>query len=261
MDVEFYKFHGAGNDFIMIDARKLDSGYFNSERVRLMCDRHFGIGADGLILLSGSNSEGYRMIYFNSDGKEGTMCGNGGRCFAAFAGMLGLMDNKLEFSGIDGFHLAVKETDQTFRLRMMNVTEVSRLTDGYLVETGSRHLVIFRDNIDSIDVFREGREIRYQQRFGTAGTNVNFVEERSDHSLRIRTYERGVENETLACGTGSVAAAISAYMRGITDKTSYDIQAPGGNLKVSFKPSENARFEEVWLQGPAEFVFQGKINV
>jgi diaminopimelate epimerase len=261
MNLEFYKYHGAGNDFIMIDCRDSTESMFTTEIVHSLCDRHFGIGADGLILLLKSNGNDFRMKYFNSDGKEGTMCGNGGRCITAFARDLGLISDKAEFTGIDGLHHSLILENGLIRLRMKDVTEVSRLGDGYLMDTGSTHFVVFRDNTDETDVFGEGRRTRYQQRFGIAGTNVNFVQKLTENSFRIRTYERGVEDETLACGTGAVASAISSYIENGTDKTSYLVQARGGSLSVSFTPKNDGSFTDVWLEGPAEFVFRGKITV
>jgi diaminopimelate epimerase len=261
MKVDFYKYHGAGNDFVMIDCRNQDESFFDNQRVEFLCNRHLGIGADGLILLLNDSKADFRMKYFNSDGKEGTMCGNGGRCITAFAHDLGIIKEEASFTGIDGHHEAKITGPEMIRLKMIDVAEVKVLNDGYLVNTGSPHFVTFRNEIEKLDVFSEGREIRHQSRFGAGGANVNFVETVSSDSFRMRTFERGVENETLACGTGSAASAISSYIRQKTDKYSYSIEAPGGTLSVKFTPHEDGRFTDVWLEGPVRFVFRGEIEL
>ena len=261
MIVEFYKYHGAGNDFIIIDCRQYDEVYFYKKRVEFLCDRHLGIGADGLILLLNDMNYEFRMKYFNSDGKVGTMCGNGGRCIVAFAFDLGLIHENVSFIGIDGMHYAKILSPEMISLKMTDVNGVKEFEDGYLVETGSTHFVTYRENIAKLDVFNEGRKIRQQSRFGKAGTNVNFVESLTQNSFRMRTYERGVENETLACGTGSVASAISSYYREKPDKYSYTIEAPGGTLFVRFNPRKDGSFTDVWLEGPVKFVYKGKIEL
>jgi diaminopimelate epimerase len=256
---EFYKYHGAGNDFVVFDCRKSDEFFFNQKRVAFLCDRHLGIGADGMILLLNDKDSEFRMKYFNSDGKEGSMCGNGGRCITAFARDLGMMNETVSFRGIDGLHYARILGPDRISLKMIDVDGVKVLEDGYLVETGSTHFVTYRKNIAELDVFTEGREIRHQSRFGNKGTNVNFVESVSENVFKIRTFERGVENETLACGTGSVASAISSYYREKPDKSSYTIEARGGTLFVRFIPQEDGSFTDIWLEGPVKFVFKGEI--
>ena len=259
--VEFYKYHGAGNDFIMIDCRSLDELFFSTQRVAFLCDRHFGIGADGLILLLKDNKTKFRMKYFNSDGAEGSMCGNGGRCITAFARDLGIVTEKAVFSGIDGLHHANILSPDMVSLKMIDVKGVKEFDDGYLIDTGSPHFVTFRENLSETDVLNEGREIRHQSRFSNSGANVNFVEPISSGSFKIRTFERGVENETLACGTGSVASAISSYFRQKPDKSSYTVEAQGGMLSVRFTPHNNGSYTDVWLEGPVKFVFKGEILV
>lgn len=261
MNIEFFKYHGAGNDFVMIDSRTLAESVFSEGVVKKLCDRHFGIGADGLILLLNDKNTDFRMKYFNSDGREGTMCGNGGRCIASFAHRLGIISKKAVFSGIDGMHEAFICDKLNVSLKMSDVSKIKLLEDGYFLDTGSPHFVIFRDDISTIDVFREGREIRYQDRFSPGGTNVNFIRMLKDDELDVRTYERGVEDETLACGTGAVASAISAYLYKNTDKNSYLLHARGGNLNVSFNTDGKEKFSNIWLKGPAEFVFKGNIQV
>jgi len=260
MLVKFFKYHGAGNDFIMIDCRQSEESFFNMENVKFLCDRHLGIGADGLILLLNDHKTDFRMKYFNSDGNEGTMCGNGGRCITLFAADLSIIKAKTLFSGIDGTHLAEIIRPGVIKVKMIEVKEVKELHDGYFVNTGSPHFVTFRNSISGIDVFSEGREIRHQSRFENEGANVNFVEQVSEDVFRMRTFERGVENETLACGTGAVASAISSHYRQKTVKNSYTVYAPGGTLYVSFIFQNNC-YTEIWLQGPAKFVFKGEITI
>jgi len=261
MDIGFYKYHGAGNDFIMIDAREKNESDFTERLVKMLCNRHLGIGADGLILLLNDIKSDFRMKYFNSDGKEGTMCGNGGRCITSFARRLGIINNKAIFSGIDGLHESIILDKKIVSLKMVDVSDIKVLSDGYLVETGSTHFVSFRNDLRSMDVFKEGRELRHQTRFGVTGTNVNFVQIIADNELNVRTYERGVENETLACGTGAVASAIIAYLRNNTDKTSFLIHAPGGDLLVNFNPDGQGSYKDIWLKGPVEFIYKGEIGI
>jgi diaminopimelate epimerase len=261
MALEFYKYHGAGNDFIMIDCRNHEEGFFDKHTVMILCDRHLGIGADGLILLLNDKDTEFRMKYFNSDGLEGTMCGNGGRCITAFAHELGLITESAVFKGIDGHHHSKILGPGMISLKMIDVDGVKELEDGYLVETGSTHFVTFRKNITELDVFAEGSNIRNQPRFGKNGTNVNFIEPISKNSFRMRTFERGVENETLACGTGAVASAITSWFREKPDKSSYTVEAPGGKLFVRFIAHNDGRFTDVWLEGPVKFVFKGEIVI
>jgi diaminopimelate epimerase len=261
MELEFYKYHGAGNDFIMIDCRNYDENQFDRSRVEYLCNRHFGIGADGLILLLNDSESDFRMKYFNSDGLKGSMCGNGGRCITAFACDLGIIQKIASFRGIDGLHHANILDNGQISLQMIDIEEVKELEDGYILNTGSPHFVTFRNQLAEIDVFTEGKQIRHQSRFEKSGANVNFVETVSENVFKIRTYERGVENETLACGTGSVASAISSYLRHKTDKTTYSVLAPGGQLSVSFTPKKNGSFTDVLLEGPAKFVFKGRIEI
>ncbi len=259
--MEFHKYHGAGNDFIMIDCRQINETVFHQRLVSFLCDRHFGIGADGLILLLDNKESDFRMKYFNSDGLEGTMCGNGGRCITAFARNLGIINDKADFTGIDGSHFANILEPELVSLKMIDVDSIAVFEDGFLVETGSRHFVTIRENISDLDVYNEGSEIRHQKRFGKAGTNVNFIQHTSLNSFKIRTFERGVENETLACGTGSVASAITSWFVQKPDKSSYSIEATGGILQVRFTPRENGTFTDVWLEGPVKVVFKGQITI
>lgn len=258
MTIVFNKYQGAGNDFIIIDNRK---GRFNpadSELIKRLCDRRFGIGADGLILISGSSEYSFEMKYFNSDGFEGSMCGNGGRCSADFALRHGITCNNMIFKAIDGTHKALKEKG-IIRLQMNDVKETRLIKDNYFINTGSPHYILFKPDINSIDVFTEGKKIRLSDDFAPGGTNVNFVQI-TDSGIYVRTFERGVEDETLACGTGVTASAIATVLSGKSDKNSVDVRTKGGNLNVEFKIS-GSQVTDVWLSGPATFVFEGEVEI
>lgn len=257
MDLIFYKYHGAGNDFIIADNRE---GLFpadNISYVEWLCDRRFGIGADGLMLLEECEGFDFRMRYFNSDGREASMCGNGGRCIVAFARYLGLIATRAAFMAVDGPHEAVIYDDGDVNLLMSDVSGISVDGNEFFLDTGSPHFVRFVDSLEGLDVFSEGRKVRYSERFREKGTNVNFVKQEGMH-LTVYTYERGVEAETLACGTGITASALSAALRTGIDDGTFTVKAKGGNLSVSFEKSEPG-FTKVWLKGPAAYVFQGVI--
>ncbi len=259
MKVNFYKYQGTGNDFIIIDNRKNNIS-LSEMQINQLCDRRFGIGADGLMLLENHPSLDFNMKYFNADGKESTMCGNGGRCLVAFAKSISLIDKKTNFNAIDGVHKATVNKNNSISLQMQDVSYVRLVNTNYFLNTGSPHYVTFRDDIKNIDVYNRGREIRYSAEFSPEGTNVNFVEFQND-KLFVRTYERGVENETLSCGTGVTASAISASIYSDSDKNSYNIITKGGYLNVSFKKQDSNTFSDVWLTGPATFVFNGEIDI
>ncbi|MFW6101370.1 MAG: diaminopimelate epimerase, partial [Bacteroidota bacterium] len=210
MTQHFHKYHGAGNDFIIINNRQ---GVFPPDKnvIKRLCRRRFGIGADGLMFLETSAEADFYMRYFNSDGNESTMCGNGGRCIVSFAYDQGLIDKKTRFLASDGPHEAVIRDDNLVALKMQDVERVKTLGEHYFVDTGSPHYVRFVDDPEQVNVYEEGRKIRYNSQFSETGVNVNFVSLEEGDQIAIRTYERGVENETLACGTGAVASAISAY--------------------------------------------------
>lgn len=259
MRLHFYKYHGAGNDFIIVDNRVNFFRKENNKLIAKLCDRRYGIGADGLILLQDHDQSNFRMIYFNSDGYEGSLCANGGRCIVAFANQLGIIGKHTHFIASDGIHEAMVVNPGYVKLKMADITEIEVGDEYFFLNTGSPHYVEFTENLENMDVFNEGRKIRYNERFNKAGTNVNFVEIEKE-GLFVRTYERGVENETYACGTGIVASAISAAMRSNSDTTSYSVHARGGDLLVSFERNNN-RFQNIWLEGPAEFVFSGDITI
>jgi diaminopimelate epimerase len=259
MKVHFYKYQGAGNDFIIFDNRN-NTISLSKKQINQLCDRKFGIGADGLMLLENHPDHDFYMKYFNSDGKESTMCGNGGRCLVEFARSLGILEKETGFMAVDGLHRAIVNKNKTISLQMKDVNDIRIVNTNYYLNTGSPHYVIFREDIKDIDVFKRGREIRYSAEFDPDGTNVNFVEFQGD-KIVVRTYERGVENETLSCGTGVTASAICASLYSKSKKSSYDIITTGGKLNVSFKKQDKNNFTDVWLTGPAEFVFKGEIDI
>lgn len=259
MNLHFYKYQGAGNDFVMIDDRNFSFDADNVSLIRFLCDRRFGIGADGLILLQTDPEYDFRMLYFNSDGHEASMCGNGGRCITAFARQLGVIDKRAHFIASDGPHDSAIESDGTVNLKMTDVESYEKIGDAFFMNTGVPHFVTFHDSLDGIDVFNEGRKIRYSEHFKTVGTNVNFVNF-ANGRLTVYTYERGVEDETLACGTGITASALSAAIKTGTEKGTFPVKAKGGELAVSFE-KDGSGFKNIWLRGPATFVFEGEIEV
>ena len=242
----------------MIDDRE-KTFPISTELINRLCDRNFGIGADGLILLQNDNELDFRMVYFNSDGNESTMCGNGGRCIIRFANDLDVASENMTFTAIDGLHHGIVDNN-VIRLQMIDVDEVEDHDHYLFMNTGSPHHVEFVEKVDDVDVYNRGKEIRNGSPYFEKGSNVNFVEVMPDNNLRIRTYERGVENETLACGTGITAAAISAYVKNLVDKKSIEIKALGGDLSVNFEEN-NHKFVNVWLNGPAVKVFEGEIEI
>jgi diaminopimelate epimerase len=246
----------------MIDGRNQDTTIFNPRYIHWICDRRLGIGADGLIILEQGEKADFRMRYFNSDGNEGTMCGNGGRCITLFASRLGLTGTDARFEGIDGLHTSTILPDGLIKLKLKDVEGIHQLEDGYLVDTGSPHFVKFVPQLDQLDVELEGREVRNQSRFGKGGVNVNFVvQEGTSGHIRVRTYERGVEAETLSCGTGVTAAAICSWFHYDADIFSYHVQTLGGILEVSFKADDQHRFTDIYLTGPSLHVFDGTVEL
>lgn len=251
--MEFFKYQGTGNDFVMIDNRSLAFDV-SQKNIEAICHRRFGVGADGLILIENQAGYDFKMRYFNADGAEGTMCGNGGRCAVQFASDLGIFSVNTTFIAIDGEHKAnVKEGN--IELHMIDVTGVKEETDGVFLNTGSPHLILFRDDINNIDVKTEGGAIRYSEYWRSkGGVNVNFVKVLDVNSLQVRTYERGVEDETYSCGTGVTAAAIASHLYK-SSNNEVSIQTLGGNLKVSLKNKQ--KITNIWLSGPAKRVFKG----
>lgn len=256
MNLEFYKYHGTGNDFILINDLSTEFPDEDTELIRHLCERRFGIGGDGLILIRKDSEMDFRMIYYNSDGKEGSMCGNGGRCAVAFAYRMGLCGQTTTFLAIDGTHIAKVIRPDHIQLKMQSVSSVSLKNDHYELDTGSPHYVTFVEQVETVDVYKTGRKIRLSNAFRAEGINVNFVEQGPER-LFVRTYERGVENETWSCGTGVVAAAICASLRVPSEQSNYEIRTRGGDLNVSFRREGNDQFRNIILEGPAEFVYQG----
>ena len=260
MELTFYKYQGTGNDFVMIDNRQQVLSKNNTKLIKSLCDRKFGVGGDGLILLENpeNSNDDFQMLYFNADGRESSMCGNGGRCIVAFAKFLGIIKEKASFTAIDGFHEAVIEND-LIGLRMMNVTGVEEKENEVFVNTGSPHHILFTEDVDAVDLKKNGALIRYLKEYESiGGTNVNFVQELDKGTFKVRTYERGVEDETLSCGTGVTAVALAAFATHRASTTAIHFQTPGGELAVSFEPIGN-EFKNIWLTGPAKQVFKGVI--
>ena len=254
--IQFHKYQGTGNDFVMIDNRDDAFDKTNLERIALLCDRRFGIGADGVILIENTEGADFEMVYFNPDGSQ-SLCGNGSRCAVMFASYLGLIQNETTFKAIDGTHQAHIIESQV-HLLMHDVSEYEAIGNDFLIDTGSPHYIKYVGSTDALDPVVEGRKIRYADRFAAEGINVNFIEHVNDNALKIRTYERGVEAETYSCGTGCTAAALSLAIKSGINEVS--LKAIGGDLKVSFTKDENT-FTNIYLIGPAAAVYSGEITL
>lgn len=229
-----------------------------TDQIAFLCHRNFGIGADGLILLENQDGYDFKMVYFNSDGNESTMCGNGGRCIVQFAFDLGIISNETTFIAIDGAHEA-KVLPNQVSLQMIDVSDVQKTAEHSVLDTGSPHYVAFMDQLPESDFVETARSIRNSAPFKTEGINVNFAKLANNH-ITMRTFERGVENETLACGTGATAVAIAAHANGLTNETTLPLTVMGGQLQVSFESAEG-QYKNIWLTGPAQKVFTGKIDL
>ena len=256
MHIPFYKYQGTGNDFILVDHREGALGAYTAQLVQKLCHRRLGIGADGLLLLQNAPGYDFEVIYHNADGSQG-MCGNGSRCAVHFAARLGMITKAAHFLAADGPHHA-QIKDDLIHLKLNDVPRVQTLEEDYWVNTGSPHYVKLVNDLEGLDVHKAGQEIRHSAPFQKEGINVNFVRLEGESKLSMRTYERGVEGETLSCGTGATAAALVAATKG--HKSPITIHTQGGTLRVSFT-QDNLRFQDICLIGPTRQVFQGKVDV
>ncbi len=254
MKLHFTKYHGTGNDFIMIDDRSERFDESDVELIAAMCSRRFGIGADGLILLRNEVGYDFKMVYFNSDGRQSSMCGNGGRCLIQFAHSLSVFENRCVFLAIDGDHLGEVLSDGTIKLKMGDVSSISRQGDDFVLDTGSPHYVQFSDDLQEKNIKEDGAEIRFSDQYVANGINVNFIE-LNEGILHVATYERGVEDETYSCGTGVTASAIVAHENNAL-QSPISIKTKGGSLKVHLQ-KEGGIYRDIWLEGPAVSVFEG----
>jgi diaminopimelate epimerase len=265
MKINFYKYQATGNDFVILDNRESQHSFSKNEIERI-CDRKFGIGADGLMLIERDNTAAdFDLVYYNSDGSQ-SLCGNGSRAAVAFASSLGIVNGKASFHAYDGVHEATLLQNGDIRLRMNDVSVIEQKGPDLFIQTGSPHFIRFVDHVSDYPVFEEGRAIRFSEDYKPGGTNVNFVELLNDNTIFVRTYERGVENETLSCGTGVTAAALAVSFQGYTSPVK--IETPGGQLSVEFKaPTLNQNsghagtFTDVFLIGPAKMVFRGELEL
>lgn len=261
MQLHFFKYQGTGNDFILADNRTGEYSSLTTGQINRLCDRRFGIGADGLMLLNEKPGFDFEMKYFNADGKEGSMCGNGGRCITKFAYHLGIHREKYRFIAYDGPHEAEIDTDGIVSLKIKDVKNIRKFHNDFIVDTGSPHYIKLVSNVMEMDVFKKGTEIRNSKEFVEEGINVNFTEQLSEaDKIIVRTFERGVEDETFSCGTGVTAAALVCYHNenGFND---VEVKTLGGTLSVEFDKVDDNRFENIWLCGPAERVFEGTVEI
>lgn len=258
MQIQFVKYQGAGNDFIVIDNRN-STVQLSNEQVQTLCERRFGIGADGLMLLNNLDNYDFEMVYYNADGALGSMCGNGGRCITQFANDLGIHKENFLFLASDGPHEAFFGKNNWIHLKMKNVDEITIIDDGFVLDTGSPHYIKEVDDLAKIDVVHEGRAIRYNDDFKEKGINVNFVQV-EHNKIIVRTYERGVEDETLSCGTGVTASAL-VFAHNDNGFNRVEVGTKGGHLAVEFDKIGEHEFNNIWLCGPASFVYKGSIEL
>lgn len=260
MQIRFYKYQGTGNDFVIIDNRDGRHDTLTTEQVARLCNRRFGIGGDGLMLLNTRAGYDFEMKYYNSDGREATMCGNGGRCLVKFAYDMGMVKTTYRFLAIDGEHEAEVDIDGTVALKMNDVNEVKQQRHGqFVLNTGSPHFIEFSQDVMSLDVLNKGRRIRNSPEFVKEGINVNFVEQTGEDRITVRTYERGVEDETYSCGTGVTAAALVCFHND-NGFNRVEVKTKGGHLSVEYDKIGNT-YKDIWLNGPAEKVFEGTIEL
>lgn len=260
MQVHFYKYQGTGNDFVIMDNRAGELDKLTEAQVKFLCDRRFGIGGDGLMLLNNHPQYDFEMKYYNSDGRKSSMCGNGGRCLVKFAHDMGLQKDSYHFIAVDGEHDAEVNSDGTVSLKMNDVERIHAAGNDFVLNTGSPHYVQLTEGVWDLDVFTKGRGIRNSNEYKEKGINVNFVErQEGTNGIRVRTYERGVEDETLSCGTGVTAAALVSHHNneGVNE---VPVQTRGGSLRVKFEKHGDS-FKDIWLIGPADKVFEGTIEL
>lgn len=260
MKIEFFKYQGTGNDFVILENRNHQYDTLTPTQVKHICNRRFGVGADGLMLLNNHPELDFEMIYFNADGNESSMCGNGGRCLVQFAKSQGMHKSIYQFMAIDGKHEADIDMQGIVRLKMQDVNKVDYHSGHAILNTGSPHFVKFATNVEDIDVVTTGREIRYSKHFEKEGININFVETTDEDSIFVRTYERGVEDETMSCGTGVTASALlNAHNENGFNRV--EVKTPGGHLSVEYNKIDDEHFDNIWLCGPAELVYKGEIEI
>ncbi|MBI5858621.1 MAG: diaminopimelate epimerase [Sphingobacteriales bacterium] len=260
MKIPFFKYQGTGNDFILIDNRK-NEYFLSKEQIEKICERRFGIGADGLMLLNERPGYDFEMKYYNADGKEGSMCGNGGRCMIKFVYHLGIHREQYKFLAVDGPHEAEIDIDGIVSLKMKDVRTIKRFHGDYIVDTGSPHYIKMVNHVMEYEVYKKGSEIRHSKEFEDEGINVNFVELTDEpDKIIVRTYERGVEDETLSCGTGVTASALVCY-HNENGFNEVEVKTLGGFLSVEFDKSDETRYENIWLCGPAEKVYEGTVEI
>ena len=261
MNIPFFKYQGTGNDFILVDNRSKAFSNLSQEEIERICDRRFSIGADGLMMLNQKDGYDFEMKYYNSDGKPGSMCGNGGRCMVRFAYDLGIHKESYHFLASDGQHEAEIETGSNIvNLKMRDVQGYKEENGHFIVDTGSPHYIKFVKDVMGVDVVKEGSEIRNSEPYAKEGINVNFVQSKGDDEIIVRTYERGVEDETYSCGTGVTASALVCHHNevGYNDVT---VDTKGGKLVVKYDRSYDNMYTNIWLCGPAEKSFEGKVEV
>jgi diaminopimelate epimerase len=260
MKLNFFKYQGTGNDFILVDNRK-NGISLSTNQIKDLCDRRFGIGADGLMLLNEKTGYDFEMKYFNADGKEGSMCGNGARCMIKFVSHLGMHRELYKFLAVDGAHEAEIDIDGTVSLKMNDVRTIRKFHSDFILDTGSPHYIKMVNGVMNTDVVKKGFEIRHSKEFEEEGINVNFVEQTDEpDKIIVRTYERGVEDETLSCGTGVTAAALVCY-HNENGFNEVEVMTSGGKLTVEFDRVDDDRYENIWLCGPAEKVFEGTLEI
>lgn len=261
MELKFYKYQGTGNDFILADNRQHEYSAITTEQIKKLCNRRFGIGADGLMLLNLKDGYDFEMKYYNADGKEGSMCGNGGRCMVKFAYHLGIHKEVYRFLASDGAHEGKIDTNGIVSLKMKDVKNIQKFHTDYILDTGSPHYIKLTNNVMELDVFKKGYEIRHSKEFEEEGINVNFVEQlEQEDKIIVRTFERGVEDETFSCGTGVTAAALICY-HNENGFNEVEVKTLGGNLSVEYDRLDDNRYENIWLCGPAEKVYEGTVQI